>query len=69
MGKNETNNSAGDGRRTRRRFTKEFKEQAVQMLLDGHSAASVAERLGLSGPSLDDVPSSVEGCGVGLGVS
>ena len=32
----------------RRRFTDEFKEEAVQMLLDGHSAASVAERLGLS---------------------
>jgi len=36
----------------RRRFTQEFKQEAVQMLLDGHSAASVAERLGLSGPSL-----------------
>jgi len=32
----------------RRRYTQEFKEEAVQMLLDGHSAASVAERLGLS---------------------
>ena len=36
----------------RRRFTKEFKEEAVQMLLDGHSATSVAERLGLSGANL-----------------
>jgi transposase len=34
---------------TRRRFTDEFKEEAVQMLLDGHSATSVAERLGLEG--------------------
>lgn len=34
--------------RTRRRFTDEFKQEAVQMLLDGHSAASVAERLGLA---------------------
>jgi transposase len=34
---------------TRRRvFTDEFKQEAVQMLLDGHSAQSVAERLGLS---------------------
>ena len=32
----------------RRRFTEEFKEEAVQMLLDGLSASSVAERLGLS---------------------
>ena len=36
----------------RRQFTKEFKEQAVQMLLDGHSAASIVERLGLSGTNL-----------------
>jgi len=33
----------------RRTFTREFKEEAVQMLLDGHTAGSVAERLGLSG--------------------
>jgi transposase len=33
----------------RRRFTDEFKEEAVQMLLDGHSASSVAARLGLEG--------------------
>lgn len=35
--------------KTRRQFTKEFKEQAVQMLLDGHSAKSVAANLGLEG--------------------
>lgn len=33
----------------RRRFTREFKEEAVQLLLDGHSAESVASRLGLKG--------------------
>ena len=32
----------------RRVFTREFKEEAVQMLLDGHSTRSVCERLGLS---------------------
>jgi transposase len=37
---------------TRRRYTKEFREEAVQMMLDGHSAASVAERLGLSGTNI-----------------
>ena len=37
---------------SRRLFTEEFKEQAVQMLLDGHSAKSVAERLGLSGTNV-----------------
>jgi transposase len=36
----------------RRRYTKEFKEEVVQMHLDGHSAASIAQRLGLSGPKL-----------------
>ena len=34
-------------RRKRRHYSREFKEEAVQMLLDGHSAASVAENLGL----------------------
>ena len=38
-----------NGKRTKRRqFTEEFKAEAVQMLLDGHSASSVCERLGLS---------------------
>ena len=36
----------------RRRYTEEFKEAAVQMLLDGHTAVSICERLGLSGPNL-----------------
>ena len=31
----------------RRKFTEEFKRDAVEMLLDGHSVSSVAERLGL----------------------
>ena len=36
----------------RRLFTQEFREEAVQMLLDGHSARSVVERLGLSGTNV-----------------
>src|SRR5712692_9127733 len=36
----------------RQRYTDEFKREAVQMLLDGHSASSVAERLGLTGSQL-----------------
>lgn len=36
----------------RRRYTEEFKAEAVQMLLDGHTASSVCERLGLSGVNL-----------------
>ena len=34
---------------TRRIYTAEFKENAVRMLLDGHSASSICERLGISG--------------------
>jgi transposase len=37
---------------TRRQFTEDFKRQAVQMLLDGHSASSIVERLGMSGTNL-----------------
>jgi transposase len=37
--------------KSRRSFSEEFKQEAVQMLLDGHSAPSVAERLGLPGPN------------------
>lgn len=36
----------------RRVYTREFKEDAVRMLLDGHSAPSVCERLGLSQTNL-----------------
>lgn len=36
----------------RRQYNDELKAEAVQMLLDGHSAKSVASRLGLSGTNL-----------------
>ena len=36
----------------RRVYSDELKAEAVQMLLDGHSAESVASNLGLSGASL-----------------
>ena len=39
-------------RRTRRVYSDELKSEAVQMLLDGHSAESVVDNLGLSGSSL-----------------
>ena len=39
-------------RAARREFTDEFRREAVQMMLDGHTAASVAERLGLLGTNL-----------------
>jgi transposase len=37
---------------SKRSFTDEFKREAVQMLMDGHSASSIVERLGLSGTNL-----------------
>ena len=40
------------GTGSRRVFTKDFKQEAVQMLLDGHAANSVADRLGLSGTNI-----------------
>lgn len=36
-------------RATRRVYSDELKTEAVQMMLDGHSAQSVADNLGLSG--------------------
>lgn len=39
-------------RNSRREYSDEFKREAVQMLLDGHTAGSVSERLGLSGGNL-----------------
>ena len=38
--------------RRRRIYSEEFRQEAVQLLLDGHSATSVASRLGLSGANL-----------------
>ena len=40
------------GANGRRQYTEELKTEAVQMLLDGHSASSVASRLGLSGTNI-----------------
>ena len=36
----------------RRKFTEQFKREAVALLLDGHAASKVAERLGLANPNL-----------------
>ena len=38
--------------RKNRTYTDEFKRDAVAMLLDGHSAASIVRRLGISGTNL-----------------
>lgn len=38
--------------KSRRSYSEEFRQEAVQMLLDGHSASSVASRLGLSAPNV-----------------
>lgn len=39
-------------KRARRTFTKEFKLESVQMLLDGHSASSVSKNLGIGNTNL-----------------
>jgi transposase len=44
--------TVGDTRKARRSYTREFKEEAVRMLLDGQSARSICERLGLSGTNI-----------------
>ncbi len=51
-GKPGNGKQAKRGKRARRSFSEEFKQEAVQMLLDGHTADSVAQRLGLSGANL-----------------
>lgn len=40
------------GRMMRRKYSEELKAEAVQMFLDGHSASSIAENLGLSGTNV-----------------
>lgn len=42
MPKSESDDGSKPAIQKQRRFVKEFKEEAVQMLLDGHSATSVA---------------------------
>ena len=44
--------SAGRNGRGRRRYSEDLKSEAVQMMLDGHSAESVARNLGISGTNL-----------------
>ena len=52
MSKKPLDRKLAPSRVARRRFGDEFKREAVQMLLDGHTASSVAERLGLSSTNL-----------------
>jgi transposase len=48
MSQRKSEKSWNGKKQQRRQFTEEFKAEAVQMLLDGHTASSVCERLGLS---------------------
>ena len=52
-------NTSSPGKRTRRRYTKEFREEAVQVMLDGHSASSVAERLRIDDRRLSDATTQI----------
>jgi transposase len=46
------NRKSKSAKGARRTFTKEFKQEAVQMLLDGHSASSVSKNLGIENTNL-----------------
>ena len=52
MSKNQSRRVSEEKQPGRRRYTEEFKAEAVQMVLDGHSVASVCARLGLSRATL-----------------
>ena len=52
MGKQRVLEGKKKTHRPRRRYTAEFESETVQMLLDGHTAASVCQHLGLSSPTL-----------------
>ena len=39
-------------KQTRRQYTEEFKQEAVQLLLDGYTAPQVIDRLGISNVNL-----------------
>jgi transposase len=41
-----------DTPKSRRQYSDPFKRDAVQMLLDGHTATSLVDRFGLSGTNL-----------------
>lgn len=52
MSKQQSRRVMEEEQRGRRRYTEEFKAEAVQMLLDGHTASSICDRLGLSSVNL-----------------
>lgn len=52
MSKQQSRRVMEEEQRGRRRYTEEFKAEAVQMLLDGHAASSLCDRLGLSSVNL-----------------
>jgi len=52
MSKKSVNRKPSKSLAKRRKFDDEFKREAVQMMLDGHTASSVAERLGLDNTNL-----------------
>ena len=52
MSKKQSDGPSTPPKLARRGYTEEFKSEAVQMLLDGHSARSIAQRLGLSSAGL-----------------
>lgn len=52
MSKQQSRRVMEEEQRGRRRYTEEFKAEAVQMLLDGYTATSICDRLGLCSVNL-----------------
>jgi len=52
MAKRNGSKASKPAKKTRRQFDKSFKQQAVQMMLDGHSASSVSDNLGIDNTNL-----------------
>ena len=52
MAKRNGSKSKNRPKKFRRQFDKTFKQKAVQMMLDGHSASSVSQNLGINNTNL-----------------
>jgi len=64
MSKKKSESAVSGSGQKRRRFTEEFKAEAVQTVLDGHSVSSVCEPLGLpSAPLLHRRKRDLVECG------
>ncbi len=52
MARRNGSKASNAAKQARRQFDKQFKQRAVQMMLDGHTAGSVSENLGIDNTNL-----------------